>query len=167
MRRALLLIPLVLLVAACGGKHAATTTTKTTSLPQPGGVLGSSGRTLYDGGDWAVVTAGSKVVVAQLVGGAWKIDAGGRVKISILGPHGAAPSIPQVAVEMKAPTTLVEEGIWVDGKELIEKGGGLKPNDQTIYGAPEAKLAKGTHVVIAYGRTATSGTVVRWTFTVA
>jgi hypothetical protein len=166
MRRALVLLPLVLLAAACGGKSSAPPTT--TSLPQPGGVLGSSGRTLYNGGDWAVVTQGTRVAVTHLVAGRWSLESKSNVKISILGPQplGKVAAIPQVAVELKAPSALVEDGLWVDGKELLEKGGGLHANDQTIYGAPDTKLAKGVHVAIAYGRTASSGAAVRWTFTV-
>ena len=164
MRRTLILLPLVLLAAACGGKSSTPPTT--TALPQPGGVLGSSGRTLYNGGDWAVVTTGTRVAVAHLVAGQWSLESKSNVKISILGPLGKVAPIPQVAVELKAPSALVEDGLWVDGKELLEKGGGLHPNDQTIYGAPDTKLSKGVHVAIAYGRTASSGVAVRWTFTV-
>ncbi len=162
MRRTLLLIPLVLLASACGTK-----TVKTTSGPPSAAVvLGSGAHALYAGGGWAVVTRGSKVVVAHLVGNTWKIDTNGKVKISILAPKGTAASIPQVAAELKAPSALIEDALWVDGQELLEKGGGLKPSNITIYGAPDKKLAKGTHVAIAYGRTATSGTAVRRTFRV-
>ena len=164
MRRALLLlIPLVLLASACGAKKVKTTSG---GPPSAAVVLGSGAHALYAGGGWAVVTRGAKVVVAHLVGNTWKIDTSGRVKISILAPTGTAASIPQVAAELNAPSALIEDALWVDGKELLEKGGGLKPSNVTIYGAPDKKLAKGTHVAIAYGRTATSGTAVRWTFRV-
>lgn len=158
-RRAALLVPLLLLASACGTK------TSTSGLPKvPSIVLGPGGKTLYNGGDWAVVTRGSRVAVAQLVAGGWKIDTSGKVKITILGPKRTASTTPQVAAEFKAPAHLVETGLWIDGKELLEKGGGLTPTDVTIYGASDRKLAKGTHVAIAYGRTATSGAAVRWTF---
>jgi hypothetical protein len=162
-RRALFLVPLVLLASACGAK----TVKKTTGgPPNPAVAVGIGAKTLYNGGDWAVVTRGTKVVVAHLVGGVWKVDASGKVKVSILGPTGTAASIPQVAAAIKGPSTIIEDALWVDGKELLEKGGGLKPSNITIYGAPDKKLRKGTHVAIAYGRTATSGTAVRWTFRV-
>ena len=56
--------------------------------------------------------------------------------------------------------------MWVDGKELPAKGGGLTPTRGTIYGAPGAPLARGTHVAVAYGRTAEHGTAVGWSFRV-
>jgi hypothetical protein len=131
-------------------------------------VLGSGGKVLYNGGGWAVVTHDTRVAVAHLVAGSWSLESKSNVKISILGPHPLAKvaSIPQVAAELKAPSALVEDALWVDGKELLEKGGGLHQNDQTVYGAPDTKLSKGMHVAVAYGRTASSGTAVRWTFRV-
>jgi hypothetical protein len=56
--------------------------------------------------------------------------------------------------------------MWVDGEELVVKGGGLRPERGTIYGAPGGALAPGKHVAVAYGRTATHATAVAWTFTV-
>jgi hypothetical protein len=158
MRRLAPLALLVIAVAACGGsaKHA---------VARPTDVL-PGGKALYVGGDWAVVVRGTTAVAAHLAGGAWhRADAGG-VTIDILGPHGRGARRPQVAAELKAPSRLVEEGLWLDGSELLEKGGGLKPNNVTVYGAPDANIKPGRHVAVAYGRTATGGTAVVWTFTV-
>jgi hypothetical protein len=165
MRRTLLLLPLVLIAAACGGKSSPPATTSS-SPPSPAGVLGGDGDVLYSSGGWAVVTRGTRVAVARYAAGRWTIDTKRKVKVSILGPNGTAASIPQVAAEVKAPAAIVEDALWVDGKELLEKGGGLHPNDQTMYGAPDTALSKGVHVAIAYGRTATTGSAVRWTFRV-
>jgi hypothetical protein len=88
------------------------------------------------------------------------------VKIDILGPDGTAARTPQVAAQMTGKTRLVEEGLWVDGVELLEKGGGLKPTQVTAYGAPERPLKPGKHVAVAYARTATAATAVAWAFTV-
>ena len=171
------LVPFVLLaalLAGCGKTHPPSKTTATTvaqrpapRVPSPATVLKGSA-TLYLGGDWAVVTKARTVVVAHLVRGRWRIDRGGKVKIDILGPTpgGTAAATPQVAAEMKGPGRLVEEGLWVDGRELLEKGGGLTPSDLTVYGAPSGKLAPGVHRAIAYARTATTGTAVAWTFRV-
>ena len=73
---------------------------------------------------------------------------------------------PQVAAELRAPTKLAESALWVDGVELLEKGGGLQPTHGTIYGAPNAELAPGEHVAVAYARTATAGTAVTRVFVV-
>jgi hypothetical protein len=171
------LVPLALLaalLAGCGKTHPPSKTTATTvaqppapHVPSPATVLAGS-TTLYLGGNWAVVTKGRTVVVAHLVDGRWHADRSGTVTIDILGPTpgGKAAAMPQVAAEMKGPGRLIEEGLWVDGQELLEKGGGLTPSEVTVYGAPSGKLAPGVHTAIAYARTATTGTAVEWTFRV-
>ena len=108
---------------------------------------------------------GTHAVAAHLVGGRWRADVSGRVKISILGPRPGrtVASLPQVAAELSSKTPLVESGLWVDGKELAVKGGGT-PTSGTIYGAPAGDLAPGRHVAVAYGRTDTTGTARAWAF---
>jgi hypothetical protein len=153
---------LLALVAGCGStKHAAS------PPPSPAGLLGAGGKVLYAGGDWAVVTRGDRVLAAHLENGAWHGDRSGIVKVSVLGPGKTAAARPQVAAEVKGPSRIVEEGLWIDGVELLEKGGGVKPSAVTVYGAPDANLKPGKHVAVAYGRTQDHGTAVAWTFTVA
>lgn len=159
--RRLAALALVLPLAACGSRHAAPKVPAT-----PAHLLGGGATVLYSGGDWAVVTKGTTAVAAHLVRGVWTADRSGLVKLDILAPQGKATPTPQVAVEMKAPSHLIEEGLWVDGVELVEKGGGLRPQDITVYGSPDGKLKPGRHTAIAYGRTDTHGSAVAWTFTV-
>ena len=83
------------------------------------------GTVLYEGGDWAVVTSGNDAVALRFRNGAWHPDRTRTVKISFLGPDSPAPAQPQVAAELRAPTKLAESALWVDGVELLEKGGGL------------------------------------------
>jgi hypothetical protein len=166
-RLAFVLLTIPVLGTACGSsKHPASPTPPPKTPPSPARVLGAGAKALYVGGSWAVVTRGRTAVAAHLAGGTWHADRSGRVRIAILGPHAAAARKPQVAVELKAPTRFVETGLWVDGSELVEKGGGLHPTDVTIYGAPDQNLARGTHVAVAYGRTQTTGTAVAWVFRV-
>ncbi len=165
MRRATILLVTAVLLAGCGGssKQATTTTTAAATPPPPG-----PGKVLYAGGPWAVVVRANKATAYHYVGRHWLADRSGAVKIEILGPQPGqrvAP-IPQVAVQLTAKRPLIESGLWVDGKELYVKGGGLKPEQGTIYGAPDKKLARGTHVAVGYGRTDTHGTAVAWTFRV-
>jgi hypothetical protein len=158
------LLVLGVLAAGCGSKSAAPPTTTTASAP-PGPSAAIGGSTLYRGGDWAVVQKGGRAVALHLVGDVWRPDRTGRVKVVLLGPHGPQPPTTQVAAQLTAPTKLVESGLWVDGAELLEKGGGLTPTAGTIYGATNG-LAKGKHVVVAYARTATAATAVARTFVV-
>ena len=156
------LAALVAMLAGCGGSSkAVVTTTKTTPPPKPG-----PGKVLYQSGGWAVVVSGANARVLRLSGGRWRPDTSGLVQVAILGPHGVAAATPQVAAELSARAPLVQSALWVDGTELLEKGGGLTPTRGTIYGAPSAPLAKGKHVAVAYARTAGHGTAVAWTFRV-
>jgi ABC-type glycerol-3-phosphate transport system substrate-binding protein len=157
--RSLALLLAALALAGCGGSSKQATTTAAAAAPGPG-------TTLYAGGDWAVQLDGNEATAYHRVAGAWKADTSGAVKIRILGPDGDVAAIPQVAAELSAAKPLIESGMWVDGNELVSKGGGLTPTKGTIYGAPGAPLAKGTHVAVAYARTAAHATAVAWTFRV-
>ena len=137
-----------------------------TSLALAGCGSGSSSTTLYAGGDWKVVIDGHQATAFHRVAGTWEADTGGAVKIRILGPDGDVAATPQVAAELSAKRPLIESGMWVDGKELVVKGGGLTATKGTIYGAPGAPLTKGTHVAVAYARTAQHATAVAWSFRV-
>ena len=124
---------------------------------------------VYQGSAWRVILDhGGKAHAQQLVDGDWRSDDSGAVKVRILGPRPGSkqPATPQVAIEMSAKQQLAESALWVDGVELLEKGGGLSPTRGTIYGAPAAPLAKGEHTAVAYARTAAHGTAVAWTFRV-
>jgi hypothetical protein len=124
--------------------------------------------TLYSGAGWTVALDHGKAQVFRFVGNRWVVDRTHGVTIEILGPKPGKQSLsnpPQVAITMKAKTPLVESALWVDGNQLLEKGGGT-PTNGTIYGAP-LKLAPGTHTAVGYARTASSGSAVAWTFTVS
>jgi DNA-binding transcriptional ArsR family regulator len=175
LKRALLLLCVPVLVAACGGGGSTSASTTTSDAGNPASAVeappGGRVRTLYDAGGWAVVQAAARgrarAWVVQRVGDRWRVDRSQRVKVRILGPDPgtkAAP-VPQIAAELVAPAPLAESGLWVDGEPLEVKGGGT-PRRGTIYGAPASPLAAGTHVAVAYGRTADTGTAVAWTFRV-
>lgn len=155
MGRLLVLLVLALIVVGCGGSSKR-------AEPGPGTVV-------FRGTAWAVVLDRGKATAQHLVDGTWVPDRSGVVKIAVLGPdpgsEGNAGML-QVAAELSAPKALAESALWVDGTELLEKGGGLTANRGTIYGAPAQALAPGKHTAVAYGRTATHATAVAWTFSV-
>jgi hypothetical protein len=152
---------LVLAVTAVGcGSSAA----KPSGPPTPG-----PGQVVYQGTEWAVVIDGGKASAQHLVGDVWRPAQQGTVKIAVLGPKPGSKgnaATPQVAASLSAGDDLAESALWVDGVELLEKGGGLSPTKGTIYGAPAAPLANGEHTAIAYARTATHAFAVAWTFSV-
>ena len=155
------LLALTLIAAGCGGssKPAAPPTP-----PKPG-----PGTVVYQGTAWAVVIHRGRAVAQRLVGDVWRPAARGSMKIRVLGPKPGStgnPPIPQLAAELSAGSDLVDSALWVDGVELLGKGGGLTPTSGTIYGAPTSSLSRGKHTAIAYARTATNALAVAWTFSV-
>jgi hypothetical protein len=162
-RTALSLIAVAAALTGCGSSQQAATTT---SPATPAAAGGQQAKTLYQSTNgWAVVQQGSRAVALHLVEGAWRPDRTGAVHIEILGPRRVATSRPQVAAQISAPNELAETALWVDGEELLVKGGGT-PRKGTIYGTTAAPLAPGRHVAVAYGRTATAATAVAWVFRV-
>jgi hypothetical protein len=153
------LLALALIAAGCGSSAA-----DPTGPPKPG-----PGQIVYQGTEWAVVIDGGKARAEHLVGDAWRPAQQGTVRIDVLGPKPGSTgnaATPQVAAALSAGADLAESALWVDGVELLEKGGGLTPTKGTIYGAPAAPLAKGRHTAIAYARTAAHAFAVAWTFSV-
>jgi len=162
MRRTIVVFSAAALLAGCGSSRHSS---KPAAPADPATVLGAGATTLYRRGVWAVVTQGTQAVAVHLVGSSWRADRSGRVKIRIIGPAAQAPAVPQVAAELSAAAALVESGMWVDGKELLEKGGGSAPNKSTIYGV-SGRLNPGPHLAVAYARTQSTGTAVAWSFRV-
>jgi hypothetical protein len=163
-RRLLTLTLVAVAAAGCGSSKSAPPTT-TAPPPDPAAATGG-GTTLYQGGAWAVVVKRDVAVALHLVGGEWQPDQSGRVKVTLLAPKGTVAPIFQVAATLSAKVQLVESALWIDGVELLEKGGGLTSTRGTIYGAPSSALAPGKHIAVAYARTASAGTAVSRVFRV-
>jgi hypothetical protein len=170
-------------LAGCGGGSKPTTTTTTAAKeagpaaamqkliaksPEYAGTV----KVLFNTGDWAVVQSSdgktAHAVVFRNVNGSWVPDRAGKVKVSILGPQPrtTAPPLPQVAIGITSKLPFVDSGLWIDGKELFEKGGGSATRG-TVYGAPAKPLEPGTHVAVGYARNILSGSAVAWVFKTA
>ncbi len=157
--RCLPLLAVVLVVGCSSGSS------KPAAPPPP--PTAGPGRVIYQGTSWAVVLDHGRAFAQHLVAGSWKSDTSGVVKVDILGPKPGSHGNPrrlQVAAQLRGNADLVESALWVDGVELLEKGGGLAPTRGTIYGTTVSPLKPGKHTAIAYARTGTHGTAVAWTF---
>jgi hypothetical protein len=165
--RKLLFLPVLLVAAGCGASKGAPTVVTTTTPPPVSSPLSAlpGSHVLYYSGRWAVLQKGVRAVAAHRVGRRWRVVRSSSVRIQILGPRpgSTAATLPQVAAQLTSESALVESGLWVDGKELVVKGGG-SPTLATIYGAPVHDLRRGRHVAVAYGRSDRSGTARAWVF---
>lgn len=179
MKRAAVPLLAVAALAGCGGgsKHAQTTTT----VPDPASAmkalvsadpsLHGTVRVLYETPAWAVVeTEGKQKATAyafHLVGGKWVADRSGQVKLEIVGPRAGATTAarPQVEIRFSTPSASVESALWIDGSELVERGGGT-PTRGTLSGTPVHALQPGTHVAVGYARSRSHGAAVAWVFSV-
>jgi hypothetical protein len=178
-KRLALLAAAVALAGCGGGSKSTTSTTTTAARPSVAAAmqaliakhreLGGTVRVLYETPAWAVVQSSgggtAHAVVFRWNGHAWEADQAKQVKVDILGPQpdSTAAAIPQVAIEISSKLPFVDSGLWIDGKELFEKGGG-SPTRGTVYGAPTKALKPGTHVAVGYARNIANGTAVAWVF---
>jgi hypothetical protein len=145
----------VLAAAGCGS-----------SKPKgPESVLGKGATAIYQTPNWAVVVKGSDAVAVHRVNKKWQADRSGIVKVEILGPNIPQQPNTQVAAQLISKTDLVESDLWIDGVEVPVKGGGT-PTRGTIYGALDAPLYPGKHLLVAYARTADHATAVSRVFKV-
>ena len=180
MKRLALLLAVALLAGCGGGSNTTTSTTATTTATPDAAAamqaliaanpkLGGTVKVLYQTGSWAVVQSSrgntAHAVAFRFDGKEWVPDQTGKVKVAVLGPQPgtAAPRLPQVAIGITSKLPFVDSGLWVDGKELFEKGGGSATSG-TIYGAPAKPLEPGTHVAVGYARNIADGTAVAWVF---
>lgn len=184
MKRLALLATAVVLAGCGGGGGSKTTQTeKPVVLPpspqqamkaliEKDPALRGTVRTLYQSANWAVVQSSRRdratAFAFRLVGGHWVPDRSGKVKLQILGPQAGSTTTasPQVALRFATALPSVESALWIDGTELVERGGG-SPTRGTIYGAPVHKLQPGEHVAVGYARSRRHGAAVAWVFSVA
>jgi len=176
--RRLALLVATALLAGCGsgsGKEMSTATVPSAAAAMRDLIAGDPSRAgridvLFESPAWAVVESRSagkaSAVVFHLVKGVWVPDRSASVSLTVIGPKAGSTTSdsPQVAIELKAHAPLVETALWVDGQELIERGGGT-PREGTIFGSPVAPLRAGEHVAVGYGRTKANGTATAWVFT--
>jgi len=101
-------------------------------------------------------------------GSRWLAEIGGPVTLRPLGPDSgsAVGSIPQIAVEARAPHAIEDAALWIDGKPVDARSGGPSTRYISAYGAPAEPLDPGRHVAIAFARAGRTASAIAWPFTV-
>jgi hypothetical protein len=107
--------------------------------------------------------------VMRLEHGRWRADLLSPVKVRPLGPSQGTRVGPvmQAAAEVAAPVAVSDGAIWVDGRAIAGKSGGIDPEHVTFYGQPLRPLARGRHVAVAFARAGNQAGAVAWTFSVS
>ena len=115
----------------------------------------------------AAVAGGSEAYAAalRLENGLWRVELGSAVRISPLRPKPAetVPRRTQLAAEVTAGATIVEAGLWLDGRAFPTRGGGATPSALTMFGEASA-LHAGSHSVVAFASTGANAAARAWTF---
>lgn len=84
--------------------------------------------------------------------GEWRVQLGDPIDIVQNEPaKTTADRQPRVQFELRADAPLDEAGLWLDGVPLPAAAGGA-PGAVTIVATPQAPLAPGWHVLVAFGR---------------
>jgi hypothetical protein len=115
----------------------------------------------------AAVARGSEAYAAalRLENGLWRVELGSPVRIRPLRPKPAETVTrrTQLAAEVTAGATIVEAGLWLDGRAFPTRGGGATPSALTMFGEASA-LPTGAHSVVAFASTGANAAARAWTF---
>jgi hypothetical protein len=115
----------------------------------------------------AAVARGSEAYAAalRLENGLWRVEVGSPVRIRPLRPKPGetVPRRTQLAAEVTAGATIVEAGLWLDGRAFPTRGGGATPNALTMFGEASS-LPAGVHSVVAFASTGANAAARAWTF---
>ncbi len=101
----------------------------------------------------------------RLENGNWLIELGGPIRIRALvpDPGESVAALVHVAAEFKAPTAISEAGLWLDGRAVPAKGGGVSASYLTVFGEA-GELAFGAHSMVAFVVAGDEAAALAWPF---
>jgi hypothetical protein len=106
----------------------------------------------------------------RLEDGAWKLELGGPVRLEALVPDPGEVERrgtgAQLAAGIVADATVLEAGLWLDGKSMPGRSGGTDDRNLTVFSNPVPGLARGPHAVVAFASTRFDASALAWMFTV-
>jgi hypothetical protein len=119
-----------------------------------------------DVGVAAVAGPGAAFAAAtRLEDGEWLLELGTPIRIRPIRPDPGetVDERTQVAAEFKAPSAILEAGLWVDGRAVPARSGGVSPSYLTIF-AEVGHLGLGSHSTVAFVLTDEGAGALAWPF---
>lgn len=117
---------------------------------------------------FGAATAGTEAFATalRLDGQEWSVELGGPIRIEAVRPEPGerVTRRTQVAAEVKAGAAIEDAGLWLDGRALPARGGGLTNRALTMF-ADTGTLETGRHSAVAFAATASHATAYAWAFT--
>jgi len=111
---------------------------------------------------------GSYAAALRLEDGGWRIELGGPVQLSPLGPDPGSSKRGtfQLAAGVEANAAVAEAGIWLDGRSVPGRTAGAGDARQvTLFGDSTGRIPRGPHAVVAFASTFADATALAWMFT--
>lgn len=125
-----------------------------------------SERITLDVGVAAVAGPGAAFAAAvRLEEGEWLLELGAPIRIRPLRPDPGETvhTRTQVAAEFKAPSAILEAGLWIDGRAVPARGGGVSPSYLTVF-AEVRELRAGAHSTVAFVLAGEDAGALAWPF---
>jgi hypothetical protein len=122
-----------------------------------------------DVGVAAVAGPGAAFAAAtRLEDGEWLLELGSPIRIRPIlpDPGETVDERTQVAAEFRAPSAILEAGLWVDGRAVPARSGGVSPSYVTIF-SEVGHLQLGSHSTVAFVLTDEDAGALAWPFRAA
>ena len=114
-----------------------------------------------------VSRTGSYAAALRRVGGTWRVELGGPVRVRALGPDPGTRQrqVRQIAAAVTGATGKGYALLWLDGLTLPAKTARLGTS-LTIYANLPSRVLRGRHAVVAFASEGNQASALAWTFVV-
>ena len=111
---------------------------------------------------------GVYAVALRLERGAWRLELAAPIRIRAIRPvpGEAVRRRTQLAADVAAHASIVEAGMWFDGRAFAARGGATDPRHLGMFGEAPQPLRRGVHGVVAFAAAGGTATALGWAFSV-